>query len=99
MKKSRPSPPPKAWFRCHQRHGVYNFYEVIGGPGKTKDGYLTAIHFLSSPPQITVQHNYEHDRSGLTGTWCHYEASEEITEAAFTEALDRALDCGGVIVT
>jgi hypothetical protein len=98
MKKPPNSPQLKAWFKRYQRDGIYNFYEVVGGSGKTPNGYLTAIHFLSDPPRITVQHNFEHDRSGLTGTWCHYEASESITEAEYTEALNRALDCPGTVI-
>ena len=90
MKHPRSSPPSKAWFKRYQRDGIYNFYEVVGGPGKPTGGYLIAVHLLSKPPSITVQHNFEHDRSGLTGTWCHYEASEEITEAEFREAFDQA---------
>ena len=88
----------RAWFRRYQRDGIYNFYEVVGGPGRTPDGYLTAVHFLSDPPAITVQHNFEHDLSGLTGTWCHYEASEEITEAEYREAFNRAVSQPGVSI-
>lgn len=82
----------KAWFKRYQRDGIYNFYEVHGGPGKTPEGYLVAVRFLSDPPSITVEHNFEVDSSGLTGTWCHYEASERISEQEYRQAYERALD-------
>lgn len=81
-----------AWFKRHQRDGIYNYYEVYSGPGKSRNGYVVAVRFLSDPPSISVEHNFEHDPSGLTGTWCHYEASKPISEQEYHDAYNRALD-------
>ena len=83
--------PPITWFKRHQPEGIYNYYEVHGGPGKTKDGYFIAVRFLSDPPAIDVEHNYSAD-DGLTGTWCLYEAAEPITEAEYHEAFEKAIE-------
>ena len=90
--------PKIAWFKRYQREEIYHYYEVHGGPGKTKDGYVVAVRFLCTPPSISVEHNYEHDPSGLTGTWCHYEASEPITEAEFRRAYQWALNDPHVVI-
>jgi hypothetical protein len=87
----KPNGRPVTWFKRHQRNGIYNYYEVHGGPGKTREGYLVAVRFLSDPPAIDVEHNYEAD-DGLTGTWCLYEAGEPITEAEYRQAFEKALD-------
>ena len=81
----------RAWFKQYQRDGHYHYIEVVGGEGKTKHGYQVVINFLNSVPQIETRHNFIYDPSGLTGTWCRYEVSEEITEDEFQEAMDRAL--------
>jgi len=91
MKQPKSREAERVWFKRYQRGKIYNYYEVVGGPGKTPNGYVIAVQFLSAPPRITVQHNFEHDRSGLTGSWCHYEASERISESEYLEALNRAV--------
>ena len=90
--------PPIYWFKRYQRDGITHYYEVHGGPGKTRDGFVVAVRFLASRPSIRVEHNYEDDPSGLTGSWCHFEASEAISEAEYREAYDRALDHPAVVV-
>ncbi len=79
------------WFKRHQRDGIYNYYEVHGGSGKTKDGYFIAVRFISDPPAIDVEHNYSAD-DGLTGTWCLYEAAEPINETEYREAFEKAIE-------
>lgn len=87
----KPNGQPVAWFKRYQRNGIYNYYEVYGGPGKTRDGYFVAVRFLSDPPAIDVEHNYEAD-DGLTGTWCLYEAAEPITQQEYRQAFEKALE-------
>lgn len=89
---------PIAWFKRYQRDGIYHYYEVHGGPGRTREGYVVAVRFLSDPPSISVEHNYEYDPSGLTGSWCHYEASEPISEQEYRQAYDRALEHPEVMI-
>ena len=81
----------RAWFKQYQRDGIYHYIEVVGGRGKTKDGYQVVINFLNETPIIETRHNFVNDPSGLTGTWCRYEVSEPITEEEFQGAMDRAL--------
>lgn len=80
----------RAWFKQYQRDGLYHYIEVVGGPGKTKEGYQIVINFLNDVPWIDTLHNYISDPSGLTGTWCRYEVSESITEGEFQAAMNRA---------
>ena len=82
----------KAWFKRHQENGIYHYYEVYGGPGKTKDGYQVMINFLNDAPIILVEHNYVRDSSGLTGTWCTYEVGIPITEEEYFQAYQRAIE-------
>ncbi len=76
--------------------GIYHYLEVVGGPGKTQDGYQIVINFLNDAPVLDTWHNYKKDTSGLTGTWCRYEVSTPISEDEFQEALQRALNHPGV---
>lgn len=81
----------KAWFKRHQRRGIYNYYEVTGtsGPERNYNAYQQIVSFLSDPPSITVRHNSPDDP---TGTWCLWEVAEHITEKEYREALNRALE-------
>jgi hypothetical protein len=81
----------RAFFKQYQRNGLYHYIEVVGGEGKTKDGYQIVLNFLNDVPRIETRHNFVHDPSGLTGTWCRYEVSESITEDEYHEAMQRAL--------
>src|SRR4051794_10851014 len=80
------------YFKRRQRGDIYHYYEVHGGPGKTKNGYQVVINFLNDFPIISVEHNYQSDPSGLTGTWCQFEVGIPITkeeyEAAFRIAIN-----------
>ncbi|MES2062555.1 MAG: hypothetical protein V4456_11585 [Bacteroidota bacterium] len=85
-----------AYFKREQRPGVFHFYKVYGGPGKTKDGYQEVINFLNEKPIISVEHNLPFDRNKpdepfeLTGTWCQYEVGVPISEAEYLEAYKKA---------
>lgn len=87
-----------AYFKKHQRNGIYHYYEVHGGPGKTKDGYQLVVNLLNDSPIISVEHNYEFDRSGLTGTWCTYEVAIPITREEFMAVYNEALEHQGVSI-
>lgn len=78
------------YFKRFQRDGIYHYIKVVGGPGKTIDGYQEVINFLNDTPIIHLQRNYEQDPSGLTGTWCNYEVGEPITEEEYKEAYQKA---------
>lgn len=79
-----------AYFKRHQKDKLYNFYEVHGGPGKTKAGYLIGISFLNEAPIIFTEHNYVNDPSGLTGTWCQYEVGIPISKEEYLQAYNTA---------
>lgn len=81
----------RAWFKQLQRDDIYHYIEVVGGEGKTKDGYQLIVNFLNEVPQIETRHNFVYDPSGLTETWCRYEVAEPITEEEFTRAMNLAL--------
>lgn len=53
------------YFKRHQRDDIYHFIKVVGGPGKTKNGYQEVINFLNYTPIVRVEKNYETDPSGL----------------------------------
>jgi hypothetical protein len=78
-----------AYFKRPQRDGIYHYYKVYGGPGKTRDGYQEVINFLNEKPMLFIEHNYTAD-NGLTGTWCTYEVGEPITEDEYQQAYERA---------
>lgn len=83
-------PMEKADFKRHQKDNLYNFYEVHGGPGKTKEGYLVGVSFLNDYPIIFTEHNYVNDPSGLTGTWCQYEVGIPISKEEYQQAFEKA---------
>ncbi len=94
-----PRPPiQRTWFKHYQRDGIYHYVEVVGGPGKTKNGYQIVVNFLNDIPMLETWHNFKDDPSGLTGTWCRYEVSTPISEDEFQEALQRALDHPRVMI-
>ena len=82
----------RSWFKHHQRDGIYHYYEVVGGPGKTSGGYEIVINLLNDVPRLEMRHNFLTDPSGLTGTWCKYAIATSISETEFREAMERALD-------
>lgn len=88
----------RAWFKKHQRNGIYHYYEVYGGPGKTQDGYELVINFLNDVPIIETRHNYITDTSGLTGTWCKFETATPISEEEFRKAYNLALNHTDIIL-
>ena len=73
-----------AYFKRHQENNIYHYFKVVGGPGKTKNGYQEVLNFLNDTPLISIEYN---DLSQLTVTWCQYEVglpiSREEYEAAF----------------
>lgn len=81
----------KAWFKRHQKDGIYNYYEVNGvdTPEKNYDAYVQGISFLADIPSIWITHNRPDDP---TGTWCHWEVSEPITQKEYEEAYQKALN-------
>lgn len=82
----------RAWFKRHQENGIYHYFEVYGGRGKTKNGYQVVLNFLNDAPIITVEHNYQRDSFGLTGTWCTYEVGVPIPEEEYQQAYQRATE-------
>jgi hypothetical protein len=80
------------YFKRPQRDGIYHFYEVYGGPGKTQKGKQIVINFLNEEPIIAVEHNYVHDLSGLTGTWCTFEVGIPISREEYLVAFNQAID-------
>ena len=80
------------FFKRHQRDGVYHYFEVHGGPGKTKNGYKKVINFLNPYPIIHVEHNYVNDPSGLTGTWCEFEVGIPISKEEYNKAFEKAIN-------
>jgi hypothetical protein len=86
------------YFKRHQRDDIYHYYEVHGGPGKTKNGYQVVLNFLSDFPVISIEHNYIADPSGLTGTWCQYEVGEPISKEEYQAAYERAVNHPGIKV-
>lgn len=81
----------RAWFKVYQRDDIYHYVEVVGGPGKTPDGYQTTINFLNPAPIIEVSHNDLDDPNMPIGTWDRYVAGEVISEDEYTQALNTAL--------
>ncbi|MEM6338393.1 MAG: hypothetical protein AAF673_00495 [Pseudomonadota bacterium] len=78
------------YFKRYQRDSIYHYIKVVGGPGRTKDGFQEVINFLNNTPIINLQINYEADPSGLTGSWCNWEIGERITKSEYDEAYKRA---------
>lgn len=78
-----------AYFKRHQEDDIYNFYKVVGGPGKTEHGYQEVLNFLNEKPIIIVEHN---DVSKLTGTWCQYEVGEPISKHEYEDAYKKAVE-------
>jgi hypothetical protein len=85
-----------AYFKSHQRNGIYHFYKVFGGEGKTVDGYQEVINFLNDIPIVSIEHNLPYDKNNpekpfeLTGTWCTYEIGIPISEAEYLRAYEKA---------
>lgn len=81
----------KAWFKKYQRNDIYNYYEVTGTdrPDRDYSAYQETISFLSEQgPTISIKHNSPNDP---TGTWCLWEVAEQITEAEYRAAYQRAI--------
>ena len=87
----------QAWFKRHQRDGIYNYYEVTGtaSPERNYNAYQQIVSFLSDRPSISIKHNSPNDP---TGTWCLWEDAEPITEGEYRQAYKRALDHPDVII-
>lgn len=78
------------YFKRHQRDGIYNYYEVHGGPGRTINGKKIMLCFLNDVPLIAVEHNYVADTSGLTGTWCEFEVGVPISKEEYQTQYKKA---------
>ena len=78
------------YFKRYQRDGIFRYMKVFGGSGKTINGYQEVLNFLNENPIIHIEKNYECDPSGLTGTWCNWEASEKISKSEYDEAYQKA---------
>ncbi len=87
----------KAWFKRHQKDGIYNYYEVTGvdSPERNYEAYEQGISLLAERPSIWIKHNSPNDP---TGTWCHWEASEPITEEEYRQAYKKALNHPDVVI-
>lgn len=81
-----------AYFKRRQKETTYHYYKVVGGSGKTKNGYQEVLNFLNDTPIVTIEHNYVCDPSGLTGTWCQYEVGEPISKEEYEEAYKLATE-------
>ena len=79
------------WFKQHQRDGIYNYYEVFGGPRKARNGYEIVVDFLNDEPRIDVNYNYERDPCGIEGTWNRFTYATPITQEEYDVAYQRAL--------
>lgn len=78
------------YFKRPQHYGLFNYYRVVGGPGKNKQGYQEMISFLADTPLIVVERN--EDSNGLTGTWCTHEVGIPITKEEWDEAYKLATE-------
>ena len=88
----------RAWFKVFQRDDIYHYVEVVGGPGKTSDGYQTIVNFLNPHPIIEVCHNDLNSQYMPISTWDRYEAGEPITEEEYTIAMNKALSHPNVTI-
>lgn len=75
------------YFKREQRKGIYHYYKVSGGPGRTKDGYQEVINFLNDIPIICIEIN---DLNDCTGTWCTYEVGIPISKEEYQVAFNKA---------
>ena len=78
-----------AYFKRPQVEHTYIYIKVVGGPGKTENGYQEVISFLNEEPIISIEHN---DTSSLIGTWCTYEVGELITKDEYKEVYKLATE-------
>lgn len=67
----------------------FHYYKVIGGSGKTENGYQIVINLLNKDPIISLKHNNTND---LTGTWCLFEAGTPISAEEYTEVFKRVIN-------
>lgn len=85
-----------AYFKREQRKGIFNYYKVFGGAGKTKNGYQEVVNFLNDKPIISVEHNLPYDPAHpdkpfeLIGTWDTYEVGMPILEDEYNMAYKKA---------
>lgn len=86
------------YFKLHQRDGIYHFYKVFGGRGKTKNGYQEVINFLNDIPIISVRYNMLYDPKHPDkpweplGTWDTYEVGIQITKDEYDLAFKKATE-------
>jgi hypothetical protein len=78
------------YFKKFQRDGIFHYYKVFGGPGKTKDGYQEVINFLNPVPSIYIERNYESDPDGIAGTWITFEFGIPISREEYQQAFNKA---------
>ena len=87
-----------AYFKREQTEGIFHYYKVYGGPGKTKNGYQEVINFLNDIPLIYIEHNSLFDPQkpdapfDLTGTWDTYEVGIPISKDEYEIAFKKAID-------
>jgi len=87
-----------AYFKRHQGQGIYNYYKVYGGKGKTQNGYQEIINFLNEKPLIVIEHNFPYDPENpnkpfeLTGTWDTYEVGIPISKEEYEQAYKKATE-------
>lgn len=87
-----------AYFKREQEKGIFHYYKVYGGKGKTQNGFQEVINFLNGKPIISIEHNCPFDPNqpdvpfSLTGTWDTYEAGTPITREEYELAYKLATD-------
>ena len=81
----------KTWFKKHQRAGIFHYYEVYGGAGRTENGYQVVVNFLNDFPIICTEHNYQSDPYGISGTWLTYAEGIPIAEEEYKQAYQQAI--------
>lgn len=79
------------YFRKEPKPGKYIYYEVHGDAEYKRSGWQQCINWLNDRPIIYVEHNYEADPSGVTGTWTTYQEAEEITKDEYTTNYKEAI--------
>ena len=77
-----------AYFKVPQSYGMFLYYKVIGGTGKTVEGYMEEIDFLPKNPVISILHNNIFSEKG---TWTIYKTEIPISKDEYNSAFVEAM--------